>query len=43
MTLPPRLFCDTSFFYACFEPRVLIISGPKISPHRPPSPVLLFM
>ena len=21
MTLPPRLFCDTSFFYACFEPR----------------------
>ena len=21
MALPPRLFCDTSFFYACFEPR----------------------
>jgi predicted nucleic acid-binding protein len=21
MTLPPRLFCDTSFFYACFDPR----------------------
>jgi predicted nucleic acid-binding protein len=21
MALPPRLFCDTSFFYACFDPR----------------------
>ena len=21
MPLPPRLFCDTSFFYACFDPR----------------------
>jgi predicted nucleic acid-binding protein len=21
MALAPRLFCDTSFFYACFEPR----------------------
>lgn len=21
MTLPPRVFCDTSFFYACFDPR----------------------
>jgi uncharacterized protein len=21
MTLPARLFCDTSFFYACFDPR----------------------
>jgi predicted nucleic acid-binding protein len=21
MELAPRLFCDTSFFYACFEPR----------------------
>jgi predicted nucleic acid-binding protein len=21
MGLPPRLFCDTSFFYACFDPR----------------------
>jgi predicted nucleic acid-binding protein len=21
MTLPPRVFCDTSFFYACFNPR----------------------
>lgn len=21
MTLAPRLFCDTSFFYACFDPR----------------------
>ena len=21
MVLPPRLFCDTSFFYACFDPR----------------------
>ncbi len=20
MALPPRLFCDTSFFYACFDP-----------------------
>ena len=20
MTLPPRLFCDTSFFYACLDP-----------------------
>lgn len=20
MPLPPRLFCDTSFFYACFDP-----------------------
>ena len=21
MRLPPQLFCDTSFFYACFDPR----------------------
>ena len=21
MALPPSLFCDTSFFYACFDPR----------------------
>jgi predicted nucleic acid-binding protein len=21
MALPPRLFCDTSFFYGCFDPR----------------------
>lgn len=21
MAFPPRLFCDTSFFYACFDPR----------------------
>ena len=21
MALPPRLFCDTSFLYACFDPR----------------------
>ena len=21
MVLPPRLFCDTSFFYACLDPR----------------------
>ena len=21
MALPPRLFCDTSFFYACLDPR----------------------
>ena len=21
MSLPSRLFCDTSFFYACFDPR----------------------
>jgi predicted nucleic acid-binding protein len=21
MALPPHLFCDTSFFYACFDPR----------------------
>lgn len=21
MALPPRLFCDTSFFYACFDPQ----------------------
>ena len=21
MALPPRLFCDTSFFYACFDPK----------------------